>query len=87
MYNTLTPISGRYSLIGTSDHLNNQDVLYQTSLGPGQYQVNLDFGGPKYTMGRVIKHTSNEVKKGTNIAYNKSSIISQRAQSALYLSI
>ena len=64
MYNIVTPLSGRYSLIGTSDHLNNQDVLYQTSLGPGQYNLNLEIGGPKYTMGKIIKLKSNEVKKG-----------------------
>lgn len=64
MYNVIQQNNGRYSLIGTSDHLNNHDVLYKTTLGPGQYQIKDNMDGPKYTMGKLINPKKKDYNKG-----------------------
>ncbi|MFN9907995.1 MAG: hypothetical protein ACK56F_18000 [bacterium] len=37
MYNLLPPAASQVPFIAVSEHLNNQDVQFRSSLGPGQY--------------------------------------------------
>ena len=56
-YNIDMPKDQKYSIIGTSNHLNNSDMLFcNEKTGPGSYnfELNIKTNGPSF--GTALKH-------------------------------